>query len=51
MPSLMDLMDAANIAAKLPEIPLPEFVGVSVLQRDAPELALRLQLTPNLRIS
>jgi len=49
MPSLMDLMVAANTSAKLPEIPLPEFVGVSVLQPGAPELALRLQLTPDLK--
>ena len=49
MPSLMDLMDAANTAAELPPIPLPEFVGVSVLQPDAPELALRLQLTEQLK--
>ena len=49
MPSLMDLMDAANTAAKLPEIPVLEFVGVSVLQPDASELALRLQLTPDLK--
>jgi len=49
MPSLMDLMDAANTAAQLPPIPLPEFVGVSILLPDAPELALRLQLTPELR--
>jgi DNA polymerase-1 len=49
MPSLMDLMDAANIAAELPAIPPPEFVGVSVLKPDEPELALRLQLTPDLK--
>jgi DNA polymerase-1 len=49
MPSLMDLMDAANIAAELPELPAPEFVGVSVLAPGAPELALRLQLTQDLK--
>jgi DNA polymerase-1 len=48
MQSLLDLMDAANVGAQLPAIPAPEFVGVSALQSDAPELALRLQLTPDL---
>ncbi len=44
MPTLMDLMDAANTQAQLPAIPMPEFVGVSVLIPGEPELALRLQL-------
>jgi DNA polymerase-1 len=49
MPSLLDIMDAANVLARLPDLPAPEFVGVSVLQPDKPELALRLQLSPQLR--
>ena len=49
MPSLLDIMDAANVMAKLPDIPAPEFVGVSVLVSGEPELALRLQLTPKLQ--
>ena len=49
MPTLLDMMDAANVMAKIPEIPTPEFVGVSVLAPGSPELALRLQLTPQLQ--
>jgi len=44
MPSLLDMMDAADTLAELPHIPVPEFVGVSVKAGDEPELALRLQL-------
>ena len=44
MPSLLDMMDAADTLAELPHIPTPEFVGVSVKAGDEPELALRLQL-------
>jgi DNA polymerase I len=44
MPSLLDMMDAADTLAELPHIPAPEFVGVSVKVGDEPELALRLQL-------
>ncbi len=44
MPSLLDMMDAADTLAELPHIPAPEFVGVSVKAGDEPELALRLQL-------
>jgi DNA polymerase-1 len=52
MPSLMDLMDAAGPTSTMPlipEIPTPEFVGVSVLQPGEPELALRIQLLPELK--
>ena len=48
MPSLLDIMDASNVTAKIPDMPAPEFVGVSVLKPGEPELALRLQLTPEL---
>jgi DNA polymerase-1 len=48
MPSLLDIMDAAQIMTRLPEIPTLEFVGASVKIPDEPELALRLQLTPQL---
>jgi len=48
MPSLLDMMDAADASAQAPNVPAPEFVGVSVLMPDQPELALRLQLTPRL---
>jgi len=48
MPSLLDIMDAADVLTKLPDVPAPEFVGVSVLIPNEPELALRLQLTPEL---
>ena len=44
MPSLLDMMDAADTLAELPHVPAPEFVGVSVKVGDEPELALRLQL-------
>jgi DNA polymerase-1 len=44
MPSLLDMMDAADTLAELPHIPAPEFVGVSVKVGDEPELALRLPL-------
>jgi DNA polymerase I len=49
MPSLLDMMDAANTFAELPHVPAPEFVGVSVLPPGEPELALRIQLTSELR--
>jgi DNA polymerase I len=49
MPSLLDIMDAANVMARLPDAPMPEFVGVSVLAPDEPELALRLQLDSRLQ--
>jgi DNA polymerase I len=49
MPTLLDMMDAANFMTKLPDVPMPEFVGVSVLIPSEPELALRLQLTPQLQ--
>lgn len=49
MPSLLDIMDAANVMAKIPDAPAPEFVGVSVLAANEPELAMRLQLTPKLQ--
>jgi len=49
MPSLLDIMDAANVLTKLPDVPVPEFVGVSVLKPDEPELAMRLQLAPQLQ--
>jgi DNA polymerase I len=48
MPSLLDIMDAADVLTKLPDVPTLEFVGVSVLLPNQPELALRLQLTPAL---
>jgi DNA polymerase I len=48
MPSLLDIMDAADVMTKLPDVPAPEFVGVSVLKPGEPELAMRLQLTPEL---
>ena len=48
MPSLLDMMDAADTLAELPHIPAPEFVGVSVKAGDEPELALRLQLSQKL---
>jgi DNA polymerase I len=48
MPSLLDIMDAADVLTKLPDVPAPEFVGLSVLEPNEPELALRLQLTPEL---
>jgi DNA polymerase I len=44
MPSLLDMMDAADTLAELPHIPAQEFVGVSVKVGEEPELALRLQL-------
>jgi len=49
MQSLLDIMDAANTSAELPHLPAPESVGVSVATPNAPELALRLQLSPELR--
>jgi DNA polymerase-1 len=49
MPSLFDIMDAANVMAKLPDEPMPEFVGVSVLKHGEPELAIRIQLTSRLQ--
>jgi len=49
MPTLLDIMDAADVLAELPTIPALEFVGVSVKIPDQPELALRLQLTSELR--
>jgi DNA polymerase-1 len=48
MPSLLDMMDAADTLAELPHIPAPEFVGVSVKAGEEPELALRLQLDSKL---
>jgi DNA polymerase-1 len=48
MPSLLDMMNAADEAAT-PSAPAPEFVGVSAIQPGEPELALRLQLTPDLQ--
>ena len=51
MPSLLDMMAAADTLAA-PEVtppPAPEFVGVSVKVVDEPELALRLQLSHDLR--
>ena len=49
MPSLMDAFEAADTASKAPELPAPDFAGVSVLVSGQPELAMRLQLTPTLR--
>ncbi len=48
MPSLLDMMDAADASAQAPNVPAPKFVGVTVLVPDHPELALRLQLTSKL---
>jgi DNA polymerase-1 len=48
MPTLLDIMDASTAVAPVLDLPLPEFVGVSVLVPGEPELALRLQLTPQL---
>jgi len=51
MPSLFDMMSAADVFAETPVLapPAPEFVGVSVKIADEPELALRLQLSHDLR--
>ena len=49
MPSLLDMMNAADVADNPPSAPAPEFVGVSAIQPGEPELALRLQLTPDLQ--
>jgi DNA polymerase-1 len=51
MPSLLDMMDAADVLAEtpIPTLPAPEFVGVSVKAAGQPELALRLQLSHELR--
>jgi DNA polymerase I len=49
MPTLLEMMDAAELLAELPRLPVPEFVGVSAKLPDEPELALRLQLSHELR--
>jgi DNA polymerase I len=49
MPTLLDMMDAADVLSELPKVPALEFVGVSVKSPDEPELALRLQLSHPLR--
>jgi DNA polymerase-1 len=49
MPSLLDMMNAADASANPVAEPTPEFVGVSATQPGEPELALRLQLTPDLQ--
>jgi DNA polymerase-1 len=48
MQSLLDIMDAANPVV-MNAAPTPEFVGVSALVPGQPELALRLELTRDLR--
>ena len=51
MPSLLDMMNAATPEAESTTVPLaPEYVGVSVKLPAQPELALRLTLTPELRV-
>jgi DNA polymerase-1 len=49
MPSLLDMMNSADEASVPADAPAREFVGVSVLEPGGPELALRLQLTPQLQ--
>jgi len=49
MPTLLDIMDAADTSIQHPPLPPPEFAGVSAKPTDAPELAMRLLLTHDLR--
>ena len=49
MPTLLDIMDAADTLVSHPPLPPPEFAGVSAKPTDAPELAMRLLLTHDLR--
>jgi DNA polymerase-1 len=50
MPTLLDMMEAADTQAQLPTIPTSQFAGVSALPPDGPELALRLELNHPLRV-
>ena len=47
--SLLDIMAASEVSAQAPAAHAPEFVGVSVIQPEEPELAIRLELSPQLR--
>ena len=52
VPSLLDMMNAADESIAIPEAPsapLPKYAGVSAVSSDAPELALRIEITPDLQ--